>query len=409
MIVLLLTKLLSDIGYYFVFANYIGGYIGVNYSFALSVGALSLAGALSGALEKKGIFRLLPPAAATLLLLQCRCLMDFVVLLPPLIYVWIVCIKKIFVPDGNEYKELFSLQLKTLIILPFIFVFKPDMAILRGYCLPSLIMFLLSAVLAMRMMRHNTQVLKTPAFQIRNALTVGAVLVAAWGCTSNAFLRILGKVVAAFRWVLLPVVEGLGIAISYVFALFMQVVMAFFAFLGRTFGNDNFEKSQIEVQEGIKEEMDLLDGYIAPDSRVFSTVIMVILIIVGLICMYFIFKRMLYRRGRQDTAGFEQQSLTVSAPKTEKDRLIAPKDPREAVRWHYRRFLRYCKSKDMTIKPSHDSREINALAVSRDIAESEQLEPLREVYIAARYSDREITQQDVNQAKDQLKRIKDGR
>ena len=54
MIVLLLTKLLSDIGYYFVFANYIGGYIGVNYSFALSVGALSLAGALSGALEKKG-------------------------------------------------------------------------------------------------------------------------------------------------------------------------------------------------------------------------------------------------------------------------------------------------------------------------------------------------------------------
>ena len=409
MIVLLLTKLLSDIGYYFVFANYIGGYIGVNYSFALSVGALSLAGALSGALEKKGILRLLPPAAATLLLLQCRCLMDFVVLLPPLIYVWIVCIKKIFVPDGNEYKELFGLQLKTLIILPFIFVFKPDMAILRQYCLPSLILFLLSAVLAMRMMRHNTQVLKTPAFQIRNALTVGAVLVAAWGCTSNAFLRILGKVVAAFRWVLLPVVEGLGIAISYIFALFMQAVMAFFAFLGRTFGNDNFEKPQIEVQEGIKEEMDLLDGYIAPDSRVFSTVIMVILIIVGLICMYFIFKRMLYRRGRQDTAGFEQQSLTVSAPKTEKDRLIAPKDPREAVRWHYRRFLRYCKSKDMAIKPSHDSREINALAVSRDIAEQEQLEPLREVYIAARYSDREITQQDVNQAKDQLKRIKDGR
>ena len=185
--------------------------------------------------------------------------------------------------------------------------------------------------------------------------------------------------------------------------------MAFFAFLGRTFGNDNFEKPQIEVQEGIKEEMDLLDGYIAPDSRVFSTVIMVILIIVGLICMYFIFKRMLYRRGRQDTAGFEQQSLTVNAPKTEKDRLIAPKDPREAVRWHYRRFLRYCKSKDMAIKPSHDSREINALVVSRDIAEPEQLEPLRDLYIAARYSDREITQQDVNQAKDQLKRIKDGR
>ena len=409
MIVLLLTKLLSDIGYYFVFANYIGGYVGVNYSFALSVAALTLAGALSGALEKKGALRLLPPAAATLVLLQCRCLMDFVVLVPPLIYLWIVCIKKIFVPDGNEYKEIFGLQLKTLVILPFIFVFKPDMAILRGYCLPSLIMFLLSAVLAMRMMRHNTQVLKTPAFQIRNALTVGAVLVAAWACTSGTFLRIVGKVVAAFRWLLLPVFEGLGIAISYVFALFMQAVMAFFAFLGRTFGNDNFEKPQIQVQDGIKEEMDLLDGYIPPDSRIFSTVIMVILIIVGLICMYFIFKRMLYRRGKQDTAGFEQQSLTVNVPKTEKDRLIAPKDPREAVRWHYRRFLRYLKSREVPLKPSHDSREINELAYSRDIAENAQLEPLREVYIAARYSDREITSGDVERAKEQLKRIKDGK
>ena len=61
------------------------------------------------------------------------------------------------------------------------------------------------------------------------------------------------------------------------------------------------------------------------------------------------------------------------------------------------------------LKPSHDSLEINELAESRLIADRQDTDPLRQVYLSARYSDRAITQDDVNLAKEQLKRIKDGR
>ncbi|MBQ2865705.1 MAG: DUF4129 domain-containing protein [Clostridia bacterium] len=408
MIVLLFTKLLSDIGYYFVFAHYLGGYIGVTYSFALTVGVMCLAGALSAVCAKKGALRLLPPALAMLLLLQGHTLMDFVVMVPPLIYLWAVCIKEAFVPDGNEYKELFALQLKTLVALPFIFVFKPDMHALKNYCLPALILFLLSAVLAMRMMRHSTDVLKSPRFQLQNALTVGALLTAAWAISSKNFLKITGKAVAALRWILAPVFQAAAVAVSWAFTVFMRGVMALFGFLGRVFGNDNFEKPQIEVQDGIKEEMDLLEGYVAPDSKTFVTVIMVIVIIIGLICAYFIFRRMLYRRKRQDAAGFSLHDLPAPAKKAEKDTLLAPKDPREAVRWHYRRYLRYCRSRDVPLKPSLDSGEINRLAESREVACSSETSPLRQVYLTARYSEKTVTEQDAKQAKELVKRIKEG-
>ena len=54
MTVLYFVKLLSDLSYYFVFANYLGGYVGVNYGFVLSLVIMCAAGALSGLLEKRG-------------------------------------------------------------------------------------------------------------------------------------------------------------------------------------------------------------------------------------------------------------------------------------------------------------------------------------------------------------------
>jgi hypothetical protein len=409
MTVLYFVKLLSDLSYYFVFANYLGGYVGVNYGFVLSLVIMCAAGALSGLLEKRGFVRLLPPLAAVALLVQCRSLMDIVVLLPPLVYLLIVCIKKIYLPDGNEYQELFSLQLKTLLVLPLIFAFKADFYVLKHYCLPALALFLASAVLSMRMLRHSTKVLQSTRFQVQNGLTVGAVLLAAWAFSSGAFLKAAGKVLSLLRWVILPVVEGLGRLISWIFSLFMGLVMAFFAFLGRTFGNDNFEKPEIQVQEGVKEEMNLLEGYVPPDSKTFSTIVMVIVIIVGLIGAVYIFRRMLQRRRRQDSTGFSESILQTDTAKSVRDRMIAPKDPREAVRWYYRRFLRHCRSKDMPVTPNLDSRQINDMAQNMNIAPLEDTDPLRDVYLDARYSSKPVTDEDVQQAKERLKRIKEGK
>ena len=102
MIVLLIVKLLCDFSYYFLFAHYFGSFSGIHYSLPLTMGVLVAAGALSGLLERRGNLRLVPAAAAFALLLQGRALADFIVLLPPLLYLLVICHKQLYWPDGEH-------------------------------------------------------------------------------------------------------------------------------------------------------------------------------------------------------------------------------------------------------------------------------------------------------------------
>jgi hypothetical protein len=160
MTVLLIVKLLCDFSYYFLFAHYIGSFSGVSYSLPLTLAALVAAGTLSGLLEKRGKLRLLPAVAAFALLLQVRALPDAIVLLPPLLYLWTLCYKGLYWPDGDEYKDVFSIQWKLLLVLPLLLLLTLDLDAMQRNCLPLLVLFLATAVLSLRMMRHSPAVLE---------------------------------------------------------------------------------------------------------------------------------------------------------------------------------------------------------------------------------------------------------
>ena len=133
-----------------------------------------------------------------------------------------------------------------------------------------------------------------------------------------------------------------------------------------------------------------------------------IAVIIGLIIAFVLFKKMLGKRRPKTEAGaFAPGSMADPMEKRERDPLLAPKDPRAAVRWHYRKFLKYCQSKNLPLNRFHNSRDVNDLAHREGVAPHTKTDPLRDLYLAARYSDHPITESDAKAAKALVKKIKE--
>jgi hypothetical protein len=407
MTVLLIVKLLCDFSYYFLFAHYIGSFSGVSYSLPLTLAALVAAGTLSGLLEKRGKLRLLPAVAAFALLLQVRALPDAIVLLPPLLYLWTLCYKGLYWPDGDEYKDVFSIQWKLLLVLPLLLLLTLDLDAMQRNCLPLLVLFLATAVLSLRMMRHSPAVLSLPRFQVQNALTVAAVGLAAWALSSDAFFAAVGGVFAGIRWLLAPIAELVVWGLANGVGLLMKAAVYLINLIRHALGTNLKEQPEIKIPENLKDDQ-ALEQQVPPNSETFARVLTALAVITALITAYILFKKMLgRRRPKGNGSGFVPGSMADPEEKRRRDPLLAPREPRAAVRWHYRKFLKYCQSKNLPISRFHNSRQINNLANKEKVARLADTDPLRELYLGARYSDHPVTEADARQAKELVKRIKE--
>ena len=407
MIVLLIVKLLCDFSYYFLFAHYFGCFSGIHYSLPLTMGVLVAAGTLSGLLERRGNLRLVPAAAAFALLLQGRALADFIVLLPPLLYLLVVCHKQLYWPDGDEYKDVFAIQWKTLLVLPLFLLLTSDMAAMQNNCLPLVVLFLATAVLALRMMRHSPAVLSLPRFQIQNGLTVAVVAITAWAFTSDAFFSAIGAIFSGIHWLLAPILELIVWGLANGVGLFMKVAVAIFNWLRKALNTQDQETPEIKLPENLKDEL-ALEQQTPPTSETFARAMTAIAVIIGLIIAYILFKKMLgKRRPKKEAGAFSPGTMADPMEKRERDPLLAPKDPRAAVRWHYRKFLKHCQSKHVPLTRFHTSADVNNLAHRDGAARLDDTTPLRDLYITARYSDNPVTEEDARQAKALVKKIKE--
>ena len=407
MIVLLVVKLLCDFSFYFIFAHYFASFTGVHYALFPTLAALTAAGTLSALLEKKGSLRLVPAVAAFALLLQVGSLLDLIVLLPPLLYLWSLCQKQRYWPDPDEYKDVFSIQWKALLTLPVILLLNMDLTAMQRNCLPQLVLFLSTAVLSLRMMRHSPSVLSMPRFQMQNALTVALVALVAWGFSSNLFFAAIGALLGGIKALLAPIIEVLVWGIANGVGLLMRVAVYLINLIRKAIKTENQEQPEIKLPENLKDEL-ALENQVPPDSETFARVVSTIVAIVLLILAYLIFKKMMGRRKPREEAGaFYAGGMAEPLEKREREPLLAPRDPRAAVRWHYRKFLRYCQSKNLPLTRFMNSTDVNNLAHKEAVANHKDTDPLRDLYVAARYSENPVTEADAKQAKELVKRIQE--
>ena len=135
-----------------------------------------------------------------------------------------------------------------------------------------------------------------------------------------------------------------------------------------------------------------------------STIVAILLLILA----YLIFKKMMGRRKpKEETGAFYAGGMAEPLEKREREPLLAPRDPRAAIRWHYRKFLRHCQNKNLPLTRFMNSADINNLAHKEAVANHRETDPLRDLYVTARYSENPVTEADARQAKELVKRIKE--
>jgi len=131
-------------------------------------------------------------------------------------------------------------------------------------------------------------------------------------------------------------------------------------------------------------------------------------VILGILAVVLLVVKAKKGRNKQSTDTVRETRTTVTDMRSEEkiySDIIAPREARAAVRYHYRNFLRLCANIGITFPRYYTSLYIqNMVAGTFD---KETLKSMRKTYIRARYSNETITQEDVASIKNDVKKLKE--
>ena len=395
-------KVLCDVTYYFAVASTIGVAAGQTGLVPMTPLILTLCAFgyhfLSTKTEKW--YKYLPVLGVPLIFLFTGSRADVVVSVPAALYTCWYVWKRPYTPGHSTAISNFLMCLK---ILPFPVVLAflaGDKAGIRDVVIPYFFMFLVLSVMLLRMLRHDAATMAQTRFKVLNLSGIAAVCAAGWLLSSGWmlwFFRLVGTGVA--QYILKPVF----MLLLYFASGIMWVVMAIFS--GFEFDTDALDLSELAQNMDFGKDIRQLveqDGGEVLTEGVWWDYFVIALAVVAMIAAAFIIFRLLSRSGRrEETNTFADEREIVEKKPEEQPEL---RGNREKVRSYYRKFLKLCGQKGFEVTEYQDSKEIEmgTIYLFGNPAQSE----LRDVYVRARYSSAEVSDFDVEVAKDCYKRLK---
>ncbi len=406
MMIFLTLKMICDISLYFTFVIMpatVGFESPINGYMALLI--YSVVFMLSVALDKKAQWmRFIPLLALPLVYLLAYNLVTVIMLTLPCIYVVFNVYRRGFTVDRLELKDQVRTSLKLVFIMPVFGLVVWWHDALSLYCIPYVLIFLVSMVYLLRSLRHGDTIVSQIKFLVMNlgAILGGLVLFVIAG--SQYTLDAMWWLISSFyQYLIMPILFG---------AAYVVVGVAFFF---QDFWEWILTRFGIEIPPTTPTEVEIVDGGsyqdFVPVSDGPTVVFEGLLIILAAIVVFAIFSRLILRSKRTsgDVTGVSSKrtmmSGIMSRPAMMAESLFAPRNPREAIRYHYRRFLKLCKQRGVPPKVHHTSLDVKN---KNDVLfGAKPLEELRDIYISARYSDAEPTKDDSKRANDIVKQITD--
>ena len=279
--------------------------------------------------------------------------------------------------------------------IPFVLLMKID------FIAPFVLLYLMSGIFGLRLMRQDAAIFNETRFRVLNLLSVAGIVLLAVLISSDWFLglagMILGKIYDVLVIPIFYVIYACGYALYY---LFIEIIFA--GGYGDTTKKLNF--GDMSMPDEMK---DALLGEEQVNGEPFLMLLKGVFLIVGiLLVLLLVYRNSKSRNSRsKDSAREARTSVTMIRPeeKIYADH-IAPREPRAAVRYHYRNFLRLCLSLGQEFPRHYTSQHIENMTIGN--FDKETLKSMRKTYIRARYSEHDITKDDVSSIKAQVKKLK---
>ena len=316
----------------------------------------------------------------------------------PALYIALTIVGQRYYVDHDTQADLFRTGIAVIICFSIVFVLVLGL----DHIVPFAMIFLIANIFMLRLLRQDAEIFNETRFRVMNILTVGATLLAAVIITSKPAMMILQKFYNFILTLLQPVlylfVYG-GYAFYWVLTWVIATLRSLFS--GETVDqNQLLESGMNMLPEGLEQTVDVTN----PDIL---RLIQGGLVAIGifLVVLYFLGNRRGRNKRSEGSLKEVRSSVTNYRPE---EKIFAdhfpPREPRAAVRYYYRSFLRMCQSIGHEFPRHFTSKHIeNTISYQ---FKKEHLQEMRETYIRARYSEQEITKEDVKHIKEQVKLLK---
>ena len=313
------------------------------------------------------------------------------------LYVGLMIWQKRYYMDHDSQSDFFRIGMFAVgaLSVPFVLLMKID------FIAPFVLLYLMSGIFGLRLMRQDAAIFNETRFRVLNLLSVAGIVLLAVLISSDWFLglagMILGKIYDVLVIPIFYVIYACGYALYY---LFIEIIFA--GGYGDTTKKLNF--GDMSMPDEMK---DALLGEEQVNGEPFLMLLKGVFLIVGiLLVLLLVYRNSKSRNSRsKDSAREARTSVTMIRPeeKIYADH-IAPREPRAAVRYHYRNFLRLCLSLGQEFPRHYTSQHIENMTIGN--FDKETLKSMRKTYIRARYSEHDITKDDVSSIKAQVKKLK---
>lgn len=411
-------KLLSDLLFYLSFAGLASAIAGYGPMFG-SLPFFVLTAILLGALANKGRFKflaltaLIPPLISALFYGR----WPLIFLAPAICYSTYYAAKLPYDIKIVRYPGVFKIYMAMSFTAAFVFFawFHTARWALNSVMIPYVIMFSASAVVLMHMVRHDRESLLNTRFRAMIILSVIGVFLAGALLSSGRVIGFVSGILSGVNpRILIPalliilLIPVLLIALRKFKSLWKIAAAAIAGFL-------LFFSLIMGLTQGDEEFQMVMDGFGAaePGLNIFLIILLafismiLLMMAVFLLILLYELVRMLY--------GFltGKQPAGESMPEFERIALNEELSPVKAaepkttnqIRRIYRKFLKMCIAKQITMEPSSTTADISRQfgAVTSDY---ENTAALRELYINSRYGEKPSTREDIKKCKEVYNRLK---
>jgi len=269
-------------------------------------------------------------------------------------------------------------------------------AFLSGALGPYLLMFATCGIVLMRMIRHDSDILMQTRFKIMNSLGVAGVIIAGVSLGSPQGVQFMG---AVFHFLYF------GVFIPIASLIFMIVGFILFPILS-LFGFEEwdvyFPVADSADMYGIPGDIEVYQLERGLSYYIAQIVVLIIIVVVAFYVLRAMFRFLTEKSIIRDGAPVIIERVFLGDENRAKK-----KEPRvnHQIRQVYRKFLKLCEKKGMTIHPSLTTKDISDAygAATKDNTSPDRL---REIYIESRYGEKTPTNADVKECRELYNRMK---
>ena len=369
-------KALADISAFYLFAEPVASYFGGG-GLILCAFLQALAYALARELPKKWTLPL-PVLLLAACYFLCRdSLYDLIAITPATVYLLWQYFRKSTIPDLTQQQEILE-GLGKLV------GFAVVASVLMGE-IPALIPFALlifgSNVALLRTLRHDPEVYVRPGFQLTNLGILASVPLTSLLLGTGPMANLIGGGIKyLYLKVLLPVFQSV---LYYP----MLWVDRFFQYLGTLLHPEEKPQETTEPMGKLEgaPELTFTDGQQIEETGQVLQIILIIVLAIGAVIGMILLMRKLGRTEGGSEEIEEPKLQRASIQKSGKPQVSEDSPTVQAVRKHYRRYLKLCVKSGIPVERSSTSNEIYRNALARKALQP-QANRIRQIYIRARYA-----------------------